>query len=152
MCRTNAAVGPLALTFSTRFFRVEARLSRLCAEIHTMAFACAAFICSGMVRECAQGLGVDRHLYGLQCQAVRHGLLGTVASSSTDAADKKAIPLFSCAAYKKLTATTISTSNCGNPSLQLFGFGCVRAPRMPGFLFAKLLWGNFSRLIHCGFG
>jgi len=65
-----------------------------------------------MVRECAKGHGVDRHLYGLKCQSLRHN--GHAAQA-----------LFNCPAYKKLTNTILSTSNCGNPSLRLFGFGPV---------------------------
>ena len=65
-----------------------------------------------MVRSCAKGEGVDRHLYGLKCQAREHGMQELPA-------------LFDCPAYKKLTNTILSTSNCGNPSLQLFGFGPV---------------------------
>ena len=33
--------------------------------------------------------------------------------------------VFTSPAYKKLTNTILSTSNCGNPSLRLFGFGPV---------------------------
>ena len=32
---------------------------------------------------------------------------------------------FECSAWKKLNHTVLSTSNCGNPSLRLFGFGPV---------------------------
>jgi hypothetical protein len=43
-------------------------------------------------------------------------------------AEKNNIPtpdFFTCAAYNKLNHTVLSTSNCGNPSLRLFGFGPV---------------------------
>jgi hypothetical protein len=73
--------------------------------------------------------------YGLQCQAHRHNLLGGAAAGGSGSGGSggggdsgggdshKGIPLFSCPAYTKLTSTVVSTSNCGNPSLQLFGFG-----------------------------
>jgi len=65
-----------------------------------------------MARQCSQGLGVDRHLYGLKQQSLKH--LGHANQS-----------VFTSPAYKKLTNTILSTSNCGNPSLRLFGFGPV---------------------------
>jgi carnitine O-acetyltransferase len=65
-----------------------------------------------MTRECSKGKGVERHLYGLKCQSLRNY---KHASQS----------LFNCPAYQKITNTILSTSNCGNPSLRLFGFGPV---------------------------
>ena len=67
-----------------------------------------------IVRNCAKGHGVDRHMYGLRCMANKHN----VALASK---------IFTCPAYTKLTDTILSTSNCGNPSLRLFGFGPVSA-------------------------
>jgi len=63
-----------------------------------------------MVRACSKGQGVDRHLYGLKCQSIRH----------FKHCDQS---IFNSPAYQKLTNTILSTSNCGNPSLRLFGFG-----------------------------
>lgn len=68
----------------------------------------------GVVRNCAKGHGVDRHMYGLRCIANKSNV--AVASG-----------IFDCPAYTKLTGTILSTSNCGNPSLRLFGFGPVSA-------------------------
>jgi carnitine O-acetyltransferase len=66
---------------------------------------------SRLVQEAAQGKGVDRHLYALKCIAQKQGL---------------PIPaLFESDAWKKLSYTILSTSNCGNPALRLFGFGPV---------------------------
>lgn len=65
-----------------------------------------------MTRQCSKGMGVDRHLYGLKCQSLKNNKHASQ-------------PLFNCPAYKKLTNTIVSTSNCGNPSLRLFGFGPV---------------------------
>ena len=65
---------------------------------------------SQLVRECARGKGVDRHLFALKCIAERRG---------------ETIPFFESKAWKVLNYTVLSTSNCGNPSLRLFGFGPV---------------------------
>jgi hypothetical protein len=66
---------------------------------------------SKLVKECAAGKGVDRHLFALKCIAKKNGL-----------------PLpefFRSECWRKLNHTILSTSNCGNPSLALFGFGPV---------------------------
>ena len=68
---------------------------------------------SKLVKECAQGKGVDRHLFALKCIAERNGL---------------SVPdFFTSAAWQTLNHTILSTSNCGNPALRLFGFGPVVA-------------------------
>mmetsp|Transcript_11155 Transcript_11155/g.21350 ORF Transcript_11155/g.21350 Transcript_11155/m.21350 type:complete len:779 (+) Transcript_11155:313-2649(+) len=66
---------------------------------------------SRLVRECAGGKGVDRHLFALKCIAQKRG-------DPTPA-------FFKSDAWKTLNHTILSTSNCGNPSLRLFGFGPV---------------------------
>ena len=66
---------------------------------------------SELVKECAKGKGVDRHLYALKCIAERNGL-------PTPA-------FFHSEPWSMLNHTVLSTSNCGNPSLALFGFGPV---------------------------
>jgi carnitine O-acetyltransferase len=63
------------------------------------------------VRECAGGHGVDRHLFALKCIAERREL--------------PIPPFFNSEPWKMLNHTVLSTSNCGNPSLRLFGFGPV---------------------------
>jgi len=66
---------------------------------------------SRLVGEAARGLGVDRHLYALQCTADRRG---------------RARPkFFESEPWRVLNHTVLSTSNCGNPSLRHFGFGAV---------------------------
>ena len=63
------------------------------------------------VRAAAKGQDVDRHLYALLCLARKDG---------------DEIPgLFKTTAWSTLNHTVLSTSNCGNPSLRLFGFGPV---------------------------
>lgn len=66
---------------------------------------------SSIVKECASGKGVERHLFALKCISDRHNL-----------------PLpsfFNSNAWQTLNHTILSTSNCGNPSLRHFGFGPV---------------------------
>jgi len=67
---------------------------------------------SALVKEASAGRGVDRHLYALKCIASKYQDDGTA-------------DIFSSAAWKVLNHTILSTSNCGNPSLELFGFGPV---------------------------
>jgi carnitine O-acetyltransferase len=57
------------------------------------------------------GLGQDRHLYALECVWDRIHQ------------DQQKPRLFTDAGWKTLNNTIISTSNCGNPALRLFGFG-----------------------------
>lgn len=66
---------------------------------------------SRLVKECAQGKGVDRHLFALKCIAERNNM--------------ETPEFFKSKAWQTLNHTVISTSNCGNPSLSLFGFGPV---------------------------
>jgi carnitine O-acetyltransferase len=66
---------------------------------------------SRLVKECGAGKGVDRHLFSLKCIAQRNGI---------------PVPkFFESQAWKQLNHTILSTSNCGNPALRLFGFGPV---------------------------
>lgn len=66
---------------------------------------------SRLVAESAAGKGVDRHLFALKCIAERNEL--------------PMPPFFDSAPWNLLNHTILSTSNCGNPSLRLFGFGPV---------------------------
>lgn len=71
-------------------------------------------------RACAGGLGFDRHLYGLKCltsEMLDAGKLQGVVDRMPD--------LFTDAGYSTINHTVLSTSNCGNPALRLFGFGPV---------------------------
>ena len=65
---------------------------------------------SKFVKEASGGYGVDRHLYALKCLGEQNGIKPE---------------LFSSDAWSALNHTVLSTSNCGNPSLRLFGFGPV---------------------------
>lgn len=66
---------------------------------------------SRLVAECAKGRGVDRHLFSLKCIADRKGMAPPA--------------FFQSEAWRTLNHTILSTSNCGNPALRLFGFGPV---------------------------
>jgi carnitine O-acetyltransferase len=66
---------------------------------------------SRLVKESAKGKGVDRHLFALRCIAERNGL--------------EMPEFFRSKPWETLNHTILSTSNCGNPSLRLFGFGPV---------------------------
>jgi len=66
---------------------------------------------SRLVKEASAGKGVDRHLFALKCIAEKN--------------DVAIPPFFGSDAWKALNHTVLSTSNCGNPALRLFGFGPV---------------------------
>lgn len=66
---------------------------------------------SQLVKQCAQGKGVDRHLFALKCIAGRNGV--------------QEPPFFRSKPWQLLNHTILSTSNCGNPALAGFGFGPV---------------------------
>ncbi|OBZ84040.1 putative mitochondrial carnitine O-acetyltransferase [Choanephora cucurbitarum] len=68
---------------------------------------------SKLTKECSMGLGQDRHLYALDCLWERLY------------PDQKKPRIFTDGGWKTLNHTVISTSNCGNPALRLFGFGPV---------------------------
>ncbi|RCH98977.1 hypothetical protein CU098_002287, partial [Rhizopus stolonifer] len=68
---------------------------------------------TNITRECSKGQGQDRHLYALEC--VWDRLFK----------NEKKPQLFTDGGWKTLNSSIISTSNCGNPALRLFGFGPV---------------------------
>ncbi|OWB79416.1 hypothetical protein B5S32_g3638 [[Candida] boidinii] len=106
---------------------------------------------SSRTRDCSKGLGVDRHLYALFCIWKRYFSDINSNSENSDQMDSsdseattinvdeltegfnkldleglKEIPsIFADNGWDRINNTIISTSNCGNPSLKLFGFGPV---------------------------
>ncbi|GAA5804870.1 acyltransferase ChoActase/COT/CPT [Helicostylum pulchrum] len=66
---------------------------------------------TNITRECSKGQGQDRHLYALECVWDRIHK------------NEKKPQIFTDKGWSTLTGTVISTSNCGNPALRLFGFG-----------------------------
>ncbi len=72
---------------------------------------------SKLSRACAGGKGHDRHLYAMYNLWKKH---------QAETGSKDAVPaIFTDAGYAKLNHTVVSTSNCGNPALRMFGFGPV---------------------------
>ncbi|CAG8456713.1 8521_t:CDS:2 [Ambispora gerdemannii] len=71
-----------------------------------------------LTKMCSKGLGQDRHLYALQCVWQRE-------MRNTNLDEEKLPLIFKDSGWQTLNHTVISTSNCGNPALRLFGFGPV---------------------------
>ncbi len=69
---------------------------------------------SARTKVAATARGGERHLFALHCLAKQQGGKGGGVPA-----------LFQGEAWKRLNTNTVSTSNCGNPSLRLFGFGPV---------------------------
>lgn len=112
---------------------------------------------SEQTRRCSAGHGVDRHLYALFCIWKRYVAESETIFSATEMTNDDTIinneisssssdhtvggnnqqslkfelnhlpEIFADGGWDKLNNTIISTSNCGNPSLRLFGFGPVSA-------------------------
>jgi len=74
-----------------------------------------------LTRECSSGQGQDRHMYALNSLVQRE-------IARAEAAGEKPPPIpavFTDPGYSTLGSSVLSTSNCGNPALRLFGFGPV---------------------------
>jgi carnitine O-acetyltransferase len=71
-----------------------------------------------------------RHLYALYCLLQRE-LAGELDPSPEDPIPKppasKMPAIFTDPGWRILNTSILSTSNCGNPALRLFGFGPVAA-------------------------
>ncbi|KAI0338209.1 acyltransferase ChoActase/COT/CPT [Trametopsis cervina] len=92
-----------------------------------------------LTKECSQGFGQDRHLYALYCllqrerenAAIDERPLSPVSNSSSSSGNghgKPPLPaIFTDPGWQLLSTSILSTSNCGNPALRLFGFGPVAA-------------------------
>ncbi|KDQ50285.1 hypothetical protein JAAARDRAFT_42285 [Jaapia argillacea MUCL 33604] len=89
---------------------------------------------SKLSKECSQGLGQDRILYALYCLLQRE-IEGNLDPNpddrppspfSDDSTGRRTMPaLFTDPGFALLNTSILSTSNCGNPALRLFGFGPV---------------------------
>lgn len=93
---------------------------------------------TALTKECSAGLGSDRVLYAM-AQIAKDPSLGNGNKPSVDgdiggpmdgegekAIGEPVLPaLFRDPGYSRLSHSTLSTSNCGNPCLRLFGFGAV---------------------------
>ncbi|DAZ97863.1 TPA: hypothetical protein N0F65_003290 [Lagenidium giganteum] len=111
--RTEAArsMTKQALEFCQSFFTDKSPIDK----IEALRGAIAAQV--EMVRACAAGKGVERHLFALE------RIWEVEFTKGEDAMAKPGI--FADEGWRKLNHTILSTSNCGNPSLRLFGFGPV---------------------------
>lgn len=67
-------------------------------------------------KQCASGQGHDRHLYAMY----------SLAKADVQSGKRSELPeIFRDGGFATLNHTILSTSNCGNPALRLFGFGPV---------------------------
>ncbi|GAA5913434.1 choline/carnitine O-acyltransferase [Sporobolomyces salmoneus] len=135
--RTEAirSVTPEALAFAKAFNSDASPREKVAA----LRKACKAH--TELTKACAKGLGQDRLLYAMYCLAQQKERSAAKAgdssappsdSESSDSEDVERLiaripELFKDPGYARLGSSTISTSNCGNPALRLFGFGPVAA-------------------------
>jgi len=90
-----------------------------------------------LTKEAAQGMGQDRHLYALYCllrreldanqSTLEDGVAKLDVNDKPEATFTKMPKIFSDPGWRTLNTSILSTSNCGNPALRLFGFGPVAA-------------------------
>ncbi|CAE7114775.1 unnamed protein product [Rhizoctonia solani] len=125
--RTEAirTVQPTSVNFTRTYFSESPAKEK----IQALRNACVAH--AKLTKECSQGLGQDRHLYALYC-LVRRELNSTPGSPVSESGSTKSnqveLPaIFSDPGWSLLNTSILSTSNCGNPALRLFGFGPVAA-------------------------
>ncbi|RXK42108.1 carnitine O-acetyltransferase [Tremella mesenterica] len=79
-----------------------------------------------LTKECSAGQGQDRHLYAMYSLIQRDIAHSTPNGNSDGETDKITVPaIFTDPGYQTLGTSVLSTSNCGNPALRLFGFGPV---------------------------
>ncbi|ORY74341.1 carnitine O-acetyltransferase [Protomyces lactucae-debilis] len=79
---------------------------------------------TAITRECGQGQGQDRHLYALyKMHEMRVAAEKKEGRHSPGASDVTVPALFADIAWERVNNTILSTSNCGNPALRMFGFG-----------------------------
>ncbi|KAF8125069.1 acyltransferase ChoActase/COT/CPT [Boletus edulis] len=127
--RTEAirTVQPESVEFTKTFFSEASNEEKILA----LRRACERHV--ALTKQCSQGLGQDRHIYALYCLYQRQ-LSGNleplpddpVPSAATTA--QAALPsIFADPGWNLLGTSILSTSNCGNPALRLFGFGPVAA-------------------------
>lgn len=110
--RTEAirTVQPHSAKFVETFIDADAKVED---KIDALRKACDGH--SKLSRACASGQGHDRHLYALYNLWKKHQGTGSATAPA----------IFTDAGYVKLNHTVVSTSNCGNPALRMFGFGPV---------------------------
>ncbi|KAG9042417.1 hypothetical protein FS837_010900 [Tulasnella sp. UAMH 9824] len=142
--RTEAirTVQPPSVAFTKTFYSDQSNQEK----IEALRKACEHHV--KVTKECAKGLGQDRHLYALYCLCQRemqgNGGVDSGRSSPSNGATspieatpsapppngkkRQALPgIFTDPGYGTLGTSILSTSNCGNPALRLFGFAPVAA-------------------------
>lgn len=129
--RTEAirTVQPASVEFTKTFFSESTAKEK----IQALRTACNSH--SKLTKECSQGLGQDRHLYALYCLIRREmnsappspALSDDSSSTSSQSLGVELPAIFTDPGWAVLNTSILSTSNCGNPALRLFGFGPVAA-------------------------
>ncbi|KAG9308884.1 carnitine acetyl transferase [Chiua virens] len=126
--RTEAirTVRPESVDFTKTFFSEAPNEQKIAA----LRKACVRHVT--LTKECSQGYGQDRHLYALYClyQRQLNGNLDPLPDDPIPSTTAKAVALpsiFADPGWNLLGTSILSTSNCGNPALRLFGFGPVAA-------------------------
>ncbi|EEB91397.1 hypothetical protein MPER_10246 [Moniliophthora perniciosa FA553] len=129
--RTEAigSIQPESVNF-TKVFYSDASPSE---KVNALRKACERHV--KLTKECSQGLGQDRHLYALYCLLQRQLAAPTPPSDSESVSSSESLnhrrtqlpAIFTDHGWELLNTSILSTSNCGNPALRLFGFGPVAA-------------------------
>ncbi|SPO23364.1 related to carnitine acetyl transferase FacC [Ustilago trichophora] len=114
--RTEAirTVQPHSAKFVETYISPDAKVD---AKLDALRKACEGH--AKLSKACASGKGHDRHLYAL------HNLWKKIQSEASPSSNATTPAIFTDAGYSKLNHTVVSTSNCGNPALRMFGFGPV---------------------------
>ncbi|SPO22045.1 related to carnitine acetyl transferase FacC [Ustilago trichophora] len=114
--RTEAirTVQPHSAKFVETYISPDAKVD---AKLDALRKACEGH--AKLSKACASGKGHDRHLYAL------HNLWKKNQSETSSSSTSTIPAIFTDAGYAKLNHTVVSTSNCGNPALRMFGFGPV---------------------------
>ncbi|KAF8523590.1 acyltransferase ChoActase/COT/CPT [Gautieria morchelliformis] len=133
--RTEAVrtVQPDTVAFTKVFFSEQSTPEQ---KISALRRACDKHV--KLTRECSKGLGQDRHLYALYCLLQREikspspapDPIGTTSPPPTPTqytSSSGLPPIFTDPGWALLNTSILSSSNCGNPALRLFGFGPVAA-------------------------
>ncbi|KAI5119672.1 hypothetical protein M0805_009617 [Coniferiporia weirii] len=127
--RTEAirTVQPESVEFTKTYFSEASPAEKIAA----LKKACERHV--ALTKECSKGLGQDRHLYALYCLLQRE-LTESKLDTSPDepppspSRARHTLPaIFTDPGWGLLGTSIMSTSNCGNPALRLFGFGPVAA-------------------------
>jgi len=135
--RTEAirTVQPHSVAFTQTYFSESATTEQKIAALRR---ACEGHV--KLTRECSKGLGQDRHLYAIYCLLQREIKSPPTSEEDGDSGSpppsRGLPPIFTDPGWAVINTSIMSTSNCGNPALRLFGFGPVAAD---GFGFGYII-------------